>query len=700
MAALDRRRTLIYAAFIALLGIVVFAPALMGGWIFDDRPLIAGNPYVHSWHDWPRWFVTDFWNVDEEIVRFGGRIMYWRPAVSASYALDWQLGGGSPVMFHITNLVLQGATSALAFFTLRRWLGSLLPALAAAALFVVHPTKAESVAWIAGRTDIVCMLAVLLATTGIARRLSGRHGGIAMEVAGTLLAYLSKEQAIVLPCFAAVEAWVAADRPILDRASLVRMIRTAAPQAAIAVGYLAIRTLVMPIGAAGGGKTHIPLLDHALAVFETFGRFFGLAVAPHDLSIQEGLVHAVHHEQVYSPPYVVVGLVTTVLLVATVVATRRRAPAVAVGIALYFTTVAPTSNLVYTGMHTLISERFLFLPLLGFALAVGALAAIAEQRWGRRVYAVVAVAVLGLGVVSARRSADYSDEDRFWARELTLHPDSLQARSAAVDHDVEARRLYPALGLLQPDTKYDASLDEHLRMALRVTELLSLLVPDHAVKDLEAIDQFCAHLIAKQPARLAVLGVVLELDLERITNEAALVQARPQFVRIRSELQSRLGHDAAAIELARSALEECERCTTLITNAALVLARAGRYDDGLAVLDAARQRTSNPALDAARTTVETAQHLFEQAQRLEGPAALQAHASELAKLELWGRAYDLLAPYEAEIVKVPRFATGFAELAFRAGEPVIARRILAASKSPTEIDALIMDWTAKMGWTR
>jgi hypothetical protein len=225
----------------------VFVPAVTGGWIFDDHALIERNPYIHSFHDWPRWFVTDFWNVSEEVLQFGGRILYWRPAISASYALDWQLGGGSPVMFHATNLVLQAAVSALAFLTLRRWTGTLWPALGAALLFAVHPTKAESVAWIAGRTDVACMLAVLIASAGIARRLGGKHGGIALEAAGTIAAYLTKEQAIVLPCFAAVEIWVALDRPALDRAALVRMVRGALPQAAIAVGYLVVRTFVLPI---------------------------------------------------------------------------------------------------------------------------------------------------------------------------------------------------------------------------------------------------------------------------------------------------------------------------------------------------------------------------------------------------------------------------------------------------------------------
>src|SRR6185436_6581678 len=120
---------------------------------------------------------------------------------------------GTPAWFHIMNLVWHGVVGGLAFLVLRRWLGAHWPALVGALLFVVHPTKAESVAWISGRTDVICMIAVLLASQGIARRLRGERGGLLLEFAGTLLAYTTKEQAIVLPAFAAIEAWVASGRP-------------------------------------------------------------------------------------------------------------------------------------------------------------------------------------------------------------------------------------------------------------------------------------------------------------------------------------------------------------------------------------------------------------------------------------------------------------------------------------------------------
>ena len=84
-------RPAVIAALVALTAAAVFAPAITGPWIYDDHPLIADNPYVHSFASWPRWFVTDFWNTGDDVLHFGRRMIYWRPAISASYALDWQV---------------------------------------------------------------------------------------------------------------------------------------------------------------------------------------------------------------------------------------------------------------------------------------------------------------------------------------------------------------------------------------------------------------------------------------------------------------------------------------------------------------------------------------------------------------------------------------------------------------------------------
>src|SRR5678816_4556000 len=156
-----------------VVGAAVFLPALTGGWIYDDHPLIEENPYIHSFHWFSRWFTTDFWDVNEEILRYQSRMVYWRPLVTLTYAVDWQLGHGSPLVFHVMNTLYQALVAALAFFALRRWIGATWPAFLAGLVFAVHPTKAESVAWVAGLTDVLCMVFVLVASAGIARRYRG-----------------------------------------------------------------------------------------------------------------------------------------------------------------------------------------------------------------------------------------------------------------------------------------------------------------------------------------------------------------------------------------------------------------------------------------------------------------------------------------------------------------------------------------------
>jgi hypothetical protein len=77
---------------------------------------------------------------------------------------------------------------------------------------------------------------------------------------------------------------------------------------------------------------------------------------------------------------------------------------------------------------------------------------------------------------------------------------------------------------------------------------------------------------------------------------------------------------------------------------------------------------------------------------------LQARATELSTLEAWGRAYDVLSPYEREIVQAPNFALGFAELAWRAGEFGVAREVLGALMPASDVEGTTLAWSKKMGW--
>ena len=686
--------------------VLAFAPAIGGPFLFDDRPLIMNNGFVHGFAHWKRWFVTDFWNLGEDFLRTSARIVYYRPLVTATYAFEWKVGGGAPTLFHAVNLLLHGLVGWLAFRALRRWTDTILPAFVAALLFAVHPTKAESVAWIAGRTDVLCMVALLVVAEGVALRLragadsASKTRGLALEVLGTVLAYGTKEQAITLPAIVAVEAWVVAGRPSLDRATIVRCVRAALPQLGLALVYLALRQRLLPVRQK---MFTVSLGDWAAMMFETWGRYFELTFFPHDLSVQQGLVRAENGKLLVSVPHVAVGVLGLAALIAVMVAFARRKPAVSVGVAFYLAMLLPTSNVVPTGMVTLLSERFLYAPTLGLALVVATLLETLPDGRRRVALSFASLAVVLMTVLAARRSADFDDEPTFWQREARLHPESMEAIRFLKGQAMVERRyrdaLVAAAALHQTCARWYAHTGFEADALVESIEVLALLAPDGDEAALSAYAAFLGQTLDHtHTPTLDRPG--LRITLARRAPVQRRVQALEHHILgLRAGILSRLGQDAAAIAVSQVATSHCTRCGSVWRDASLVHARAGDFATATRLLDEAARLEGEPSVKLLRASLNSAAVDAQQAALADGDmmkALLGARS--LARLEAWGRAYALLAPHRALLEKAPGLALTFAELAYRSGDEKAARAMLSVVRPPETIKPTLEDWARKMGW--
>lgn len=632
-----------WLAVVVVCAVLAFAPALRGSWLYDDHALIEHAAHVHT-IDPAAWFGSHFFATGEDLAQVEG-IAYWRPAVSASYALDWQLGGGSPGWFHAMNLLWHAVAAGLAFLALRRWLASDIPAALAAILVMVHPTKAESVAWISGRTDAMCAVFMLVAAAGMARRFRGQRGGIALELGGTIAAYLTKEQAVVLPLFAVVEAWAVARGPLQ-----IKLLRAAVPQLAVAIAYLTARAIWLPLG----GGTAVPIATHAAMVLESYGRFATLAIAPRGLSIQHAVMHTVGGELQISTGYAVLGAAFLLAAGAGAWLLRARRPAIALGLLCFVAALAPTANLATTGLATLISERFLYLPLLGLGLAVGSLLVRREAR-------LLAIALcVALGMLALARSADFADEDAFWARERGLHPDSEVAQHFALEQAVGENGFRDALAILGDIQRipYDRSHQVEIESAYLAASIGARLVPDLDRATLGELDAFVAATLAGKPAKLTK-----PIAFASRGGDARLFA--PRLLILRALIASRLGDDTSAVALAAQAGAMCPTCSTIRGPELEVLAGAGLYDRASAL--AAQLRGSADAALLAPVLAE-----------LEHARTAGSKARACAAVGLWGRAYAL--------------ASDDAEYAFKAGDPGAARRLRATG-------AQMRQWSDEMGWS-
>ncbi|MFO7651615.1 MAG: tetratricopeptide repeat protein, partial [bacterium] len=111
----------------------------------------------------------------------------------------------------------------------------------AGALFGLHPMLADSVAYVSGRTDVLCGIGVALALLGLLSWLGRlRRRSVVLVWVGTAVALLAKETALVLPV-ATIGGLLWARRGRLGRQDWA----VAAGSVAVAAGYLVARAAVL-----------------------------------------------------------------------------------------------------------------------------------------------------------------------------------------------------------------------------------------------------------------------------------------------------------------------------------------------------------------------------------------------------------------------------------------------------------------------
>ena len=112
---------------------------------YDDPDYIYENPAINRGLSWPAvaWVCTH------------ATCGAWFPLTDVSHQLCWELFGAKAGGHHFVNILLHAATTAILFLALLRLAGLFWPAVFAAALFAVHPLRAESVAWVVERKDVL-----------------------------------------------------------------------------------------------------------------------------------------------------------------------------------------------------------------------------------------------------------------------------------------------------------------------------------------------------------------------------------------------------------------------------------------------------------------------------------------------------------------------------------------------------------------
>jgi len=337
--------------------VVAFAPVLANGFLvvgFDDNGFVHENPYVAplGWQN-ARAVLTHFYMYD------------YLPVPMLLYMVQFRAWGLDPLGYHATNLAVHVANACLVFVVTRRALRDRGAALAAALVFGVHPVLLEAVSLVAQLKTLLATGFLLATLVAYQAYRAGRRWALVAAVLLFALACGSKSSVIPFPLLLVLydDVFDRGRRTWWDKVPFVILaVATVWASTAAKVGGEVIKTL-------HGGSYLATVLVMSRVMWE-----YGAAMlVPIDLSP----AYYYRRESVFGPASWVAaaGLLAAVLVVW---AQRRRWPITYFAVGWILLALAPVSNLV--PLSVLRADRFLYLPMVGFAIWAGVGVAAAVRR--------------------------------------------------------------------------------------------------------------------------------------------------------------------------------------------------------------------------------------------------------------------------------------------------------------------------------
>jgi tetratricopeptide (TPR) repeat protein len=484
---------------IAGLAAVVFAPSLLNGFVeWDDYVNLYTNEKFRGlgWAQLEWMFTTTLMG-------------HYIPVTWLAFGLDYTLWGLDPVGYHLTNVVLHAANAALFYAIARRLLARALPdapaisliagAALAALFFALHPLRAESVAWVTERRDVLSALFTFTAVLAYLKAADAdgvrRVRLLAASVGAFGLALLSKSIAMTLPLVLVVlDVYPLRRLPGDWRAWAAPAVRRVCREK---VPFLVLAALAAEVSWWAVARNDFftswekyPILSRAAIAFYAHAFYLEKTLLPVGLSPLYELPAVVDplDGRFLGPTLLVVALTAGLWLL------RRHWPAAAAAWAVYVIALAPVNGFVHAG-HQLAHDRYSYLSCLGFAVLLGALPALVARAiatgglrpaLARAIALALPLWLAGLSFLTWSQIQVWRNTETLWAHAVDVQPDCAICQEnlgvvlvnqglayASIPHFMRALDLRPdfrkaegSLGLALLQTGRPADAERRLRRAL------------------------------------------------------------------------------------------------------------------------------------------------------------------------------------------------------------------------------------------
>jgi hypothetical protein len=403
---------------------MLYRPALHGAFVFDD----LGLPFYLTLAE----------------TSLASWLNGTRPVLMFTYWLNFNLSGANPFSYHLLNVLIHAINTALVFGILACILQAAgwakervrIASVIGAAIFLSHPLATESVSYVAGRSESLAAMFVLMAYAIFLQR---RSEGISWHSAVGILTLFglgvaAKENAVALAGILLLTDWYFPPRRTW------RLYSVLAPGAILAVAMV-LRALTRAT-TAGFSVRDFTWYQYAFTEARAIFTYLRLAVWPFGQSVDHD--YAVSHTIGEHGAWIYV--LALACLVVLAVHFRRRIPLISFGLLMFLTWLAPTSSIV--PIADPLVERRMYLPMIGLILISCGLAAHVRIS-SSAAYSAIAAAVLFFAAFSYDRNRLWGKPEELLASAALQSVDNPRPIANLTDHLIAVNRCTEALPWLE-----------------------------------------------------------------------------------------------------------------------------------------------------------------------------------------------------------------------------------------------------------
>ena len=418
---LEQRQKYLIGAGLFLAALILYWPVRHFGFINFDDPEYLQKNYLLQQGLTLRGLT---WSFSE------AHFANWHPLVWVSYMIECQFFGLRPPVHHLVNVGLHALNGVLVFLLLQRWTWFTWRSAFVAALFLFHPTRVESVAWIAERKDVLSGFFFFLTLWAYTLHVQGpettRRRNYILAVIFFALGLLSKPMLVTVPFLLLVlDFWPWKRLELNVPKTIVPRLIEKWPFFALTLVFCVITFATQNHGNA---MAEIPLFLRFQKALMTIPAYFKILFWPTDLVVL--YLFPAHW------PVTRVLLATTVVIAVSGLGWSqwRSRPWLLTGWLWFAGMLLPVTGIVQVGSQ-FIADRFTYLPAIGIFWILTWAVCEAAARFPNKLRSAMTVGpalacLLMLGAVSRQQLDTWNDSQTLWQAALRVDPENYLARNS------------------------------------------------------------------------------------------------------------------------------------------------------------------------------------------------------------------------------------------------------------------------------